>query len=168
MMTWNGYVYKPFSQKIIVNFIQVKYLVENSHDPIIDSEVFDRVQEMLKKNKKRRPRSYKNYPFSGKIICGDCGSLYGRDIWRVRSTGERYPIWYCNHKYDGGQKCQSSVLREDQIKAAFETVLRKQNLKDNSYSDALWKETVGKVTVYEDLRLVFLLRDGKEIKVKLS
>lgn len=160
------YTVDYLTKKVKKNNGEVRqYLVENSHDPIIDSEVFDRVQEMLKKNKKRRPRSYKNYPFSGKIICGDCGSLYGRDIWRVRSTGERYPIWYCNHKYDGDEVCQTEPLREEKIKAAFETMQEKRGETDISYSNDRWKELINSLTVYRDGRLRFQLVSGDEVEI---
>ena len=144
-----------------------QYLVEHSHDAIIDSETFDRVQGLLSKNQKRRVRSYTDYPFSGKIICGDCGSLYGRDIWRVRSTGERYPIWYCNHKYDGESVCQTEPLREEKIKAAFETMQTKRGETDISYSDERWLQAVQTLTVYRNGRLKFLLVSGDEVEIAL-
>lgn len=142
-----------------------QFLVKNSHEAIIEPEVFDRVQELLIKNKKRRPKAYKDYPFTGKIICGDCGSFYGRDIWRVRSTGEKYPIWYCNHKYDGDEVCKTEPLREEKIKAAFETMQEKRGETDVAYSNERWKEVVRSLTAYRDGRLVFLLVDGNEIQI---
>ena len=154
------------SKKVKRNNGEVRqYLVEHSHDAIIDPETFDRVQELLAKNQKRRPRSYTNYPFSGKIICGDCGSLYGRDIWRVRSTGERYPIWYCNHKYDGETVCQTEPLREEKIKAAFETMQTKRGEANTSYSDERWLQLVQTLTAFRDGHLRFLLVSGNEIEI---
>ena len=142
-----------------------QFLVKNSHEAIIEPEVFDRVQELLIKNKKRRPKAYKDYPFTGIIICGDCGSFYGRDIWRVRSTGEKYPIWYCNHKYDGDTVCQTKPLREDEIKAAFEIVLRKLGKNDPAYSDEHFRELVQSITVYPNGQLHFLLINGREVGI---
>ena len=63
--------------------------------------------------------------FCGKLVCGDCGSFYGHKVWRLRSTGERYNVWYCNHKYDGDKTCDSPELRDEEIKAAFEKMLQK-------------------------------------------
>lgn len=142
-----------------------QFLVENSHEPIVSPEVFDHVQELLTKNQKRRIRSYTDYPFSGRIVCGDCGSLYGRDIWRVRSTGERYPIWYCNHKYDGDAVCQTPPLKEDQIMAAFEKMQIKRHKFDTSYSEERWKEIVKSMTVHPSGEFEFLLSTGEEIKI---
>ena len=81
--------------------------VRNSHEPIIEPEVFDRVQEMLAEYTKRRAKVRTKHPFAGKLICGNCGEFYGHKVWRLRSTGEHYDVWYCNHKYDGDEVCDS-------------------------------------------------------------
>lgn len=57
-----------------------QYLVENSHEPIIAPEVFDRVQEKLKKHCTNRLKIRSNCPFASRIICGDCGSFYGHKV----------------------------------------------------------------------------------------
>ena len=93
--------------------------VRNSHEPIIEPEVFDRVQEMLAEYTKRRAKVRTKHPFAGKLICGDCGEFYGHKVWRLRSTGEHYDVWYCNHKYDGDKVCDSPRLRETEVKEAF-------------------------------------------------
>ena len=69
--------------------------VRNSHEPIIEPEVFDRVQEILAESTKRRAKVRTRHPFAGKLVCGDCGSFYGHKVWRLRSTGEHYNVWYC-------------------------------------------------------------------------
>lgn len=154
------------SKKVKKNNGEVRqYLVEHSHEPIIDPETFDHVQEMLAKNHKRRTRVYSDYTFSGRIICGDCGTLYGRDIWRVRSTGERYPIWYCNHKYDGESICQTKSLREEEVKDLFEEMQVKRKEANVSYSDERWRELVQSLTVYQDGRFVFSLTNGEVIEL---
>ncbi len=99
--------------------------VHNSHDPIIEPEVFDRVQEMLAEYTNRRAKVRTKHPFAGKLICGDCGEFYGHKVWRLRSTGEHYDVWYCNHKYDGDKVCDSPRLRETEVKEAFGKMLPK-------------------------------------------
>jgi DNA invertase Pin-like site-specific DNA recombinase len=50
-------------------------VVENSHEALIDREIFEMVQARLLKNKKRTaPRSAWNYLLSGMMVCGHCGS----------------------------------------------------------------------------------------------
>ena len=53
--------------------IQSKWLVfENTHEAIIDTDTWERVQE-LRKNKRRPTRTGKTNMFSGIVRCADCG-----------------------------------------------------------------------------------------------
>ena len=141
--------------------------VRNSHDPIIEPEVFDRVQSILATSAKRRAKVRTRHPFAGKLICGDCGSFYGHKVWRLRSTGERYDVWYCNHKYDGDKACESSRLRDEEVKAAFEKMLQKCNDPNPVYTDERWTELVESVKVCRGGHLIFTLTDGKIVKVTI-
>ena len=94
-----------------------KYYVENSHPAIIEPAVFDEVQAELER---RRQAKYngKGGCFSSRIICGECGSYFGKKVWH--STDEyRRVIWQCNHKYNGDKVCKTPHIDEDAIKAAF-------------------------------------------------
>ena len=141
--------------------------VHNSHDPIIEPEVFDRVQEMLAEYTKRRAKVRTKHPFAGKIICGDCGEFYGHKVWRLRSTGEHYDVWYCNHKYDGDEVCDSPRLRETEVKEAFGKMLQKCVDPNPVYTDKRWGELVESVTVYKGNHLTFTLTSGEIVKITL-
>lgn len=141
--------------------------VHNSHDPIIEPEVFDRVQEMLAEYTKRRAKVRTKHPFAGKLICGDCGEFYGHKVWRLRSTGEHYDVWYCNHKYDGDKACDSPRLRETEVKEAFRKMLQKCGDPNPVYTDKRWGELVESVKVYKDNRLTFTLTSGEVVKITL-
>ena len=140
-------------------------MVHNSHEPIIDPKVFDRVQEMLAKQAKRRSKVRTEHPFAGKLICADCGATFGHKVWRLRSTNEHYDVWYCNHKYDGEAPCKTPHFRESEVKSAFEQMLTKRGEADTSYSDERWKELVRSLTVYPDGHLKFQLVCGDEIEI---
>ena len=94
-----------------------QYYVEQSHPAIVSPEVFDEVQQELKR---RREAQYigRGGCFSSKIICGECGSYYGRKVWHSNDK-YRTVIWRCQHKYDNGEPCKTPHVTEDQIKAAF-------------------------------------------------
>ncbi len=145
-----------------VPFIRVR----NSHEPIIDPEVFDRVQELLNIRCKARGKVYSDHPFAGKIICGDCGQYYGHKVWRVRKTGEKYSVWYCNHKYDGDSICQTPPLKEDEIRSAFIEALEMLGEHVPAYSDEHFCELVQTLTVYRDGYLNFLFTDGREVRIE--
>ena len=91
-----------------------QYYVEKNHEPIIEPEVWDFVQELIKNT----PRN-KNDIFSSKIICGSCGSYYGPKTWHSNSK-YKCTIWRCNKKYDNKETpCKTQHLYEDDIKEAF-------------------------------------------------
>ena len=136
--------------------------VRNSHEAIIDPDVFDHVQELLGQYQKRRSKIRTAHPFAGKIICGDCGGTYGHKVWRVRSTDEPYDVWICNHKSNGESPCETPHLREQDIKLAFEKMLAMSGAAA-SYSDEGWREKIGTLTVYRNGSLKFVLVDGTEI-----
>lgn len=97
---------------------QPQYFVENSHEGIISKEEFDLVQQEIERRKASGRYAVAKNCFSGKIICGDCGSLYGSKIWH--STDKyRKTVWRCNNKYGKGSTCATPTLDENTIKRAF-------------------------------------------------
>ena len=142
-----------------------QFLVEQSHEPIIDPETFAEVQEKLKQHIAIRTKVRSGHPFSHCIICGDCGEFYGHKVWH--NNREPYDVWYCNHRYSNAEKCLTPTLREDEIMAAFVTALSEAGTPHAEYSEALWRETVEFVTVYQDQRMEFHFKDGTEAEVHL-
>lgn len=111
-----------------------QYYVEQSHPAIISPEVFDEVQQELKRRREARYVG-RSGCFSSKIICGECGSYYGRKVWH--STDKyRTVIWRCQHKYSNGEPCKTPHVTEDQIKAAFVTEMNRVSAnKDQMLAD---------------------------------
>lgn len=99
-----------------------QYYVEESHPAIIQSAEWEAVQIELAQRKARGRRHDCHTPFSGKIICGDCGSVFGSKVWHSTSK-YRQTIWQCNHKFDGEEKCSTPHLRESVIKDRFQQAL---------------------------------------------
>ena len=95
-----------------------QYYVENSHPAIIDPEEWEKVQLELARRKNSGKRTLCGSPFSGKIICGDCGGIYGSKVWHSNSQYRR-TIWQCNGKFKGEKKCTTPHLYEDDIKDKF-------------------------------------------------
>lgn len=62
----------------------------------------------------------------------------------------------------------SPVLREEQIKHAFEMVLGKYSKAENVFSEELWRELVEFVTIYTDGRMEFHLTDGTSTLITLK
>ena len=95
-----------------------QYYVKNSHQAIISAAIYDMVQEELR----RRASGSCNHscinPFSGKIVCGECGNCYGSKVWHSTDKYRRV-IWQCNKKFKNSEKCKTPHLTEKQIKQSF-------------------------------------------------
>lgn len=94
-----------------------QYYVANSHPAIIAPETFDLVQYEMKRRKKDGRWTSCTYPFSGKIICGECGGIYGSKVWHS-NTQYRTLVWQCNEKLRG-RKCRTPHLTDADIQTAF-------------------------------------------------
>jgi len=129
-----------------------KYYVENSHPAIISQAKFDLVQEEFEKRGAYPNRSTSANLFSNKIVCGNCGALFGRKIWH--STDKyRKVVWQCNDKYKGEVKCNNVHLSEDEI---YKAVL-----------EAINKIIVEKDEIIENCELILnKVLDTKKLKMK--
>ena len=99
-----------------------QYYVEHSHEAIIKPAEWDKVQLELARRKNSSRYTVCNSPFAGKIICGDCGEIYGSKVWHSTSKYRR-TIWRCNAKYGSGDLCRTPHLYEDDLKRYFITAL---------------------------------------------
>lgn len=70
------------------------------------------------KRRTARKGRYFGSPFTGKIVCGDCGAFYGHRVWH---SNEKYRknIWLCNKKYANGHKCAPPHVTDDELEQAF-------------------------------------------------
>ena len=95
-----------------------QYYVEGSHPAIVRAIDFDRVQAEIAR-RQQLGRSYSGSSiFASKLICGDCGSFYGKKTWH--STDQyRREIWRCNNKFSGKTKCETPTLDTDAIQQMF-------------------------------------------------
>ena len=146
-----------------------QYLVENSHEPIIDPETFDKVQEKMKVHSANRRKLKSRRGLARSIICGECGAYYGRKVWHNNSNTKRYDVWYCNHKYgkDKEGSCQTPVLKESEIGKAFTEAMTKSGNPNPTYSEERWKEMVKTATVFTDRSMVIEWKDGGKTTVQI-
>ena len=113
------------TKKMKVNEGEVpQYYVRNSHPAIIEPGAWDQVQKEMQKRKANPRQRYCSSPFSGKIICGDCGCVYGSKVWHSTDQYRRV-IWQCNGKFKGNEKCTTPHLTEEQIRVAFREAVSK-------------------------------------------
>lgn len=95
-----------------------QYYVDESHPAIIAPEEWQMVHSELEKRKNSGKRHRQTSLFSGKIICGDCGEIYGAKRWHSTDKYSRI-IWQCNRKFKGEIKCKTPHLYKEQLEALF-------------------------------------------------
>ena len=112
-----GFVADYLDHKVVKNEGQLaKYHVKNSHPAIIEPEFWDMAQlEVDRRNKLGRSYSSTD-DFASKVICGDCGCIYGRKVWHS-GTQYKTTIYQCNKKFT--HHCKTPNLTEDVIKSKF-------------------------------------------------
>ena len=91
-----------------------QYYVTNSHEAIIDEDVFNLAQVELQKRSKMRRGLRNSSPFCTKLVCGDCGSFYGHKIFHAKEKHSK-DVWYCNRRYQGNNNCSTPILAEDDL-----------------------------------------------------
>ena len=95
-----------------------QYFVTNSHPAIIPQDTYDLVQsEIARRAKLGKQLTSSDSPFTGKILCGCCGAVYGTRVWRVHNGSEKV-VWQCKNRNNRGN-CAAPYLTEPQIQAAF-------------------------------------------------
>lgn len=105
------------------------YYMENHHPAIVSQETFEMTAAVIsqrgkEKNISKDRNKYQNrYPFSGKIICSECGSTFKRRIHY--STHQQYIAWCCSRHIDQLDSCSMKYIREDAVEAAFITMMNK-------------------------------------------
>lgn len=92
-----------------------QYYVEDSHPAIINPDEWELVQAELELN--NQVRSHGNNVLCGRVICADCGSIYGPKVWHSNDI-YRHVVWQCNNKFNG-TKCTTPTLDEETIKSAY-------------------------------------------------
>ncbi len=103
-----------FSKRSIKNTGELPmYLIKNHHIPIIEPEVFDKVQYELKRrynktiNENSATRYSSKYALTDIVVCGECGAKYKRVTWT--SLGEKRIVWRCKSRLAYGKKlCKNS------------------------------------------------------------
>lgn len=101
-----------------------QFYVENTHPAIIDREVFDKVQTLLRKKADRKPVLHQEYILSRKITCSVCGSLFQR-----RADNRGIVKWGCRKHEHKVSDCPVGRIPECKIYAAFVRMYNK--LKQN-------------------------------------
>jgi DNA invertase Pin-like site-specific DNA recombinase len=133
------------------------YHVENAHEAIIPMETFRAVLA----EKERRSAKFQNktvpkkaYPFSGMMVCGNCGKNYRR---KTTKTGI---VWICSTFNTAGKAaCAAKQIPEETL-----MITAAEALGLESFSPEVFALRVSSITVKNGNTLVFHLTDGSQVE----
>ena len=95
---------------------------ENHHEPIIDRETWERVQELRKQRK--RPNRYDEVGlFSGILFCADCGSVMYQQ--RYQTDKRKQDCYICGSYKKRTADCTAHFIRTELLTAGVTENLRK-------------------------------------------
>ena len=106
------------------------YYVEKSHPAIIEKDMWEAVQLELERRKDYTKRhgvkqldfaKVHDNPLIGRVICGECGSAFGRKTWNSTDEDLKRRVWQCNRKYEkkGEVRCGNKHVDEEVLFKAF-------------------------------------------------
>lgn len=109
-------------------------VVENAVTPIIDAELWRRVQDRKNANKQIAPRKRKRlYALTGKIYCGLCGNHFFGMQSGSTQNGKYYAYrYYVCAKRKNYQACECDRIRKDYIENAVLQEIKKRVLNDDA------------------------------------
>ena len=97
-------------------------IFENHHEPIIDTQTWERVQELRKQRK--RPNRYDEVGlFSGILFCADCGSVMYQQ--RYQTDKRKQDCYICGSYKKRTADCTAHFIRTDLLTAGVLSNLRK-------------------------------------------
>ncbi|NLX94495.1 MAG: hypothetical protein GXZ02_11755 [Clostridiales bacterium] len=132
-----------------------QYFVKDNHEAIVSREVFEAVQKSIQERAPKNPDAHakrKSYPFTGKLICGNCTKHYRRRL----NSGKI--AWQCStFMARGTDVCSAKQIRESVLETISSEVLGL-----HEFDGAVFAEHIDSIRVCNGNRLVFNFYDGRQ------
>lgn len=139
-----------------------QFLVENTHEPLISMEDFDKVQAEL--DRRGKLSSYANRVdgmncFYTKVKCGCCGQNYVRR--KFKNSTEEYYSWMCRSHFKNKtpDACEGRAVRQAVLEDGFTTAT------GIAFTEDAFSEAVKEILISGDEELTYRFKDGTEKKV---
>ncbi len=135
------------------------YYAEDTHEPIIEKTVFEKVSKNMEKSRQKVKSSKEAnavYPFTSKVKCKNCGRNYKRKKYRG------IPYWNCTtYLEEGRDYCFSKRIPEEILMSKTCEVLD-----INDFNEDLFNKKIKQIIVPENGLLTFVFHDGNEVTLK--
>jgi site-specific DNA recombinase len=133
------------------------------HQPLIDVETFERVQEVLRGHALSGERSHKHQQYlKGSVFCGQCE---GRLVFTpVRGNGGRYEYFRCFGRHNLRNGCMAPHMAVEVVEAAVERYYMRTRWLSNAEQDCV-RAAVGR---YAELKLQTAEREIERASKRLE
>ena len=99
--------------------------VENTHEPIIDKEIFEKAQELNKKDMKVSQKTGELSIWAGVLKCKDCGRAMNKKS-STNKRGNTYEYYICStYRKKSNNLCTKHTIKAEKLEKA---VLKAINL----------------------------------------
>ena len=148
------YVADHLTKRLVRNHGELAlYYVEGTHDAIIDPDTYELAQRRIAQNTEKctiKKPTTARYPFSGKIVCENCGKHFGRKTTHGRVS------WICmTFQFEGKSACPAKQIPEPTLISVCCDVLGIAN-----FDERVFIERISSIRVTAPNELLFLLADG--------
>lgn len=108
-----------------------KYYMENHHQPIVPLNVYEKAHSILEKRSgaketgRRKGNYSRKFPFSSRVFCGFCGTVFvRRNLYN--NTNYEQKVWQCMSYVKNGKKdcAHSKVIKEEIVENCFTEAYR--------------------------------------------
>jgi len=144
------------TKRTLVNHGELpQYHATDTHEPIIELDTFMAVQEeiLVRAEKYAGADTTNTYPFTGKLVCANCGKHYRRKTTKTRV------VWICTtYNSMGKAVCDSKAIPEETLIQMTNEVLGLE-----VFDPTLFAEDVISVKVEAGNQLTFALRGGTTV-----
>lgn len=143
---------------------------QNTHEPIIDMELWNVVQSVNDAKKTTKKIVHKENIYKGVMFCGNCGLSYQRSPWQLRTTGEFKYYYVCRGRRSLEMRvktnCYSTYIDEDILGQTLLDLINKHiSLIDYKCIANVEKSSI---TVFEDEQNKVLEEIAKLKNLKIS
>lgn len=138
------------------------YIVENTHEPIIKRPIFEKVQELLKRDTRTAPQKKKLYLFSGFLRCADCGKAMSRS--QVKET-----VYYFCRTYKDQSKtaCTKHSIKHNRLEAAVLYAIQQQVYLAVHYANTLEYISTAPLQKSQSIRIEALIESKEKERSKI-
>ncbi|HAU65899.1 MAG: hypothetical protein A2017_17460 [Lentisphaerae bacterium GWF2_44_16] len=155
--------------------IAPKFHVEDNHEPIIDRETFLLAQQIKETRAKQTVGKDKNlskytyrYPFSGIIICHECGRALKRRYWNYGTPSARV-MQQCGGYVEGKHNCRAKALYQESVEGASLQMLNEVFWNNPNTMELLEKAFDKNVIPSEhEVKLATLEKEKSELQSQLA